>query len=192
MDEKARQNVKESFAADMAEHQRMTGQMPTPPENARLAVPLLEQLEQKLEDRDRRAIPDAAAPDARLPEDDPARMAAIRAEAERRGRPGAADRLSIRRLPDKDPAEVLATPRDVEHADRMWTRVRLLLSKRERGPLGQPSWRERVEAILFMRTVARTSRAERAQALVELLDQSEATFGAWDRPADEGRPLIFT
>lgn len=183
LDDEARDVLRDGFAHDMAEHQKATGKLPTPDANARLAVPVFEALEQK------RA---ARAEDFRhdpMPEDE-AHAAAIRSEAARRGRPGAADRLSIQRLPDKAPVAVIADPADLERGFRMIRRLELLLAKPEPGILGAPSWKQRAAAVLFLK-FAGVDKRRTALELAELCEASIPSFGPWDVPEGEGRPLIF-
>lgn len=186
MDDEARQNLKESFAADMAESQRLAGKMPTPVENARLAVPMFEMLEQKQANR---AVADDFGRDP-MP-DDEAHQAAIRSEVERRGRAGAADRFSIQRMPDKAPVRVKASRADLERGRRMQRRLDELLAMVERGPFNSPSWAERVQAVLVLRFVVGLDHRRKIAELLELLAASEAVLGPWDVPEGEGRPLIF-
>lgn len=187
MDDEARQNLKESFAADMAEQQKLAGKMPTPAANERLAVPLFEALEQKRAERAARATPITRDP---MP-DDEAHQKAIRSEVERRGRPGAADRLSIQRMPDRAPVAPKASAADLERGRRMQRRLDLLLTKVERGPFNSPSWAERAQAVLMLRFVVGLDYRRKLQELLDLLAASEAVFGPWDVPEGEGRPLIF-
>lgn len=187
MDQGARQNLKDSFAHDMAEHQRMTGQEPTPAANARLAVPLFEELEQKLEERRQLA---ALRPDVVADPRDEFGSGALRDECKRRGRESAADFMSIERLPDKAPIAIATDPADLERGMRMLRRLELLLSKPEPGILGTPSWRDRAMSVLVLKLVRAPARRI-AFELAALCEDSIGPFGAWDVPASEGRPLFF-
>jgi hypothetical protein len=164
MDDQARQNLKDAFAHDMAEHQRITGQEPTPAANDRMAVPFFEQLEQKLEERRQRPAPEVKVdPRAELDQ------GALRDECRRRGREGAADALSIQRMPDRAPIAVASDPAD----------------------LGAPSWRERALAVAALKLL-NVDRRRVAFELAGLCEASIPSFGPWDVPEGEGRPLRFT
>jgi hypothetical protein len=186
MDDQSRQNLKDAFAHDMAEHQRVTGQEPTPAANERIAVPFFEELEQKLEERRRQPAPEIKA-DPRGELD----QGALRDECRRRGREGAADALSIQRMPDKAPIAVASDPADLERGLRMLRRLHLLLDKRERGILGAPSWRERALAVAALKLL-QVDRRRVAFELAALCEASVPSFGPWDVPEGEGRPLHFT
>lgn len=187
MDDRARQNLKDGFAHDMAKHQRLTGQEPTPAANERLAVPFFEELEQKLAER-------ASHPAATVQADERGELdqSALRDECARRGRPGAADKLAIHRLPDKAPIAVASNPEDIERGMRMLRRLELLLTKKDRLPsLGGVSWYEHALAVVALKKVgAPPSRT--ALALAELCEASIRHFGPWDVPEGEGRPIHFT
>lgn len=187
MDREAREVLKDSFAHDMAEHQRLTGKEPTPAANERLAVPLFEQLEQRLEDETRRTAPTPATTDPRprLEGD------ALRAECAKRGRERAADFMAIQRDP-KEGRAVKVSPADRRRAARIQRRLELLLTKPERGPFNQPSWRERVMAITMLRFTVGVDPRRLAQELADLVEASVQAFGPWDVPEGEGRPLLFT
>lgn len=76
---------------------------------------------------------------------------------------------------------------------RISERVDLLMTKRDSGPLGQPSWRDQVLAILYwrMRSAEFWRAGDRARAndlerrymceLRDLLDRSNHFFGDWRR-----------
>jgi hypothetical protein len=186
VDDEARDLLKDSFARDMAEHQRMTGKMPTPAENARLAVPVFERLEQKQAAQAARAADDVA--DRRSDED---RAADRKRELERRGASESAERARLVRLPDKEPIAVAANPEDLELGLRMLRRLELLLTKPEKGIGGTPSWRERALAVVALRHFGGDKRRA-AEELGQLCEDSIPAFGPWDVPEGEGRPLIFT
>lgn len=189
MDREARDVLKDSFAHDMAEHQRATGKEPTPAANERLAVPLFEMLEQKLADEARRQ---AAAPPVKV--DPRPRLAgdALREECKKRGRERAADFMAIQRLPTAQAAAPKVAPEDLERARRIERRLHLLMRHPERGPLGQPSWRERVMAVTMLRFTIGVDRRRLAQELADLVEASVQPFGPWNVAEGEGRPLIFT
>jgi hypothetical protein len=188
IDDEARDVMRDSFAHDMAEHQKATGKLPTPDANARLTVPIFEALEQKRAAQKATAEPSF---DREPMPDDEAHAAAIRAEAARRGRPGAPDRLSIQRLPDKAPIALAADPADLERGLRMVRRLSLLLTKPEPGILGAPSWKQRAAAVLYLKFAGVDPRRT-ALELAELCEASIASFGPWDVPENEGRPLVFS
>jgi hypothetical protein len=189
VDQEARENLKESFASDMAEHQKKTGKLPTPAENARLAVPMFEMLEQKLADEAQRQA--LAAPTKVDPRPSEINRDSLRRECERRGRGSAADFLAIKRMPDKAPIAVAPDPADLERGMRMLRRVQLLMTKRDEGVLGLPSWAQRAKAVLFLKFAGADPRRI-AFELVQLCEDSIPAFGPWDVPEGEGRPLIFT
>jgi hypothetical protein len=188
MDDEARRNLRESFAADMAEHQRMTGHEVSATANERLAVPMFERLEQKQTERAQRPAR-RASPD---PISDDEHRRALATELERRGRPGALERMRIERYEDREPVRVRATRREMERAERIQARLDLLLGLRESGPLGQPSWRDRALAVLSMRFVIGMDRRRIAQELIDLVEASTLSLGPWDVPAGAGRPILFT
>lgn len=187
MDDEARGILKDSFAHDMAEHQRLTGQEVTASQNERLALPMFERLEHAIEERAGRPPP-AAAPDPVSPEE---HHRALAGELERRGRPGALERMGIQRYGDREPVRVRATRREIERARRIQRRLDLLLALPESGPLGEPSWRARALAVLSLRFVIGIDRRQIAQELIELIEASVPALGEWDVPEDHGRALVF-
>lgn len=189
MDREARDVLKDSFAHDMAEHQKLIGKEPTPAANERLAVPLFEMLEQKIADE---AARQAAAPPTRVDPRPCLAGDALREECKKRGRERAADFMAIQRLPAAKASAPKVAAADLERARRIERRLHLLMRHPERGPLGQPSWRERVMAVTMLRFTIGVDRRRLAQELADLVEESVQPFGAWDVPAGEGRPLLFT
>jgi hypothetical protein len=83
---------------------------------------------------------------------------------------------------DERPSRVEAAKRGFEFKDER--RVALLLSKDESGPLGAPSWRARVMAIMALKYAKPELRVTAGAQLAALVEESNATFGAWyaERP----------
>jgi hypothetical protein len=82
---------------------------------------------------------------------------------------------------------VAGSAKQAEFYIKLQKRVDFLLTKEDRGPLGQPSWADRVLAALF------TCRLDKARGTAELLEvcrDSVAVFG--DFMADKAPPLRFT
>lgn len=84
-----------------------------------------------------------------------------------------------------------ATPEQIRILGKMDDRTRLLMSKRESGPLGSPSWRDRLLAVFAWKDYANSARASKhfdvadvyadrfELEFTELLNASDATFGPW-------------
>lgn len=96
-----------------------------------------------------------------------------------------------------DPLVRKATPQEHWFVSHAMPRLQLLLEKRESGPLGAPSWRTRALAgpMYFKEAAARAKMAGRHDMarefeeraffeLVELLEQSSASFGDWKKDPD--------
>ena len=165
IDDEARDIMKDSFAHDMAKHQRMTGKEPTCEENAQLAKELFERIEReqseakhvyeapvKADEKERKFSKDVLEKGYRVieEEDQGTKFDAL---------------LKL----DKFEADVFT---------RMNARVQLLLSKLERGPLNSPSWCERVLA------AQRTGMIDKKRGqleLIEVLEASNIVFGDWKK-----------
>lgn len=168
----------DGLQADMAAHQaRFRGEV-TAEANNRLAVETIQRMERQAAD----ARPAAPAPAHIAPEP-------IKASTEM------VDGTHGRYILDKGPDSPLdtrkASPAQHEYFVHAMARIELLLSKLENGALGQPSWHQRVMAVLGLRLSSldytRASRHDVAAdldgryvlELTRLLDESSAKFGDW-------------
>lgn len=161
---------------DMAAHQTRFQGETTPDANQALAARALERLDQKQAEADGRPKYEKMGP-APIPTAPPAQAAA---EAAKRG-------FKLVRLPS-DPGENLVAPvtgRALAMYRGIRERVLLLLTKRESGPLGQPSWRDRVLAIqadhydVKCGRTLKERKAHAARRMLNLVEESSATFGPW-------------
>lgn len=199
-------DVKEAMVSDMTEAQRRMGKEPTPTQAEKLVVPLLEKIDQKK----RYAI---AKPPPRIDKKEkpkgwqPAKTT-HKADAsvlnpetgEVRKLRNVPEELGYKILHEKDDEDekvvdsplAKAGPHTIAFAERLAERISLLLTKRERGPLGQPSWSERVMAILATRHVPTYGKKRRSLELITLCEQSSEVFGDWKKDPKESRPLLFT
>jgi hypothetical protein len=194
------------FLGDMAGHQAVHAGETTPSANQALAAQLFERLDQKAADAERRMAPVSSSPDPVPDEERPSRK-----EAEKRG-------YTFKELPDPEPSEEappqnVLGPRTLELYEKINARLRLLLSKVESGPLGSPSWRDRVLAAQSLRVTGRTEKevaavgrlfglelaliharsggkVSAARAVIKLINESDAAFGSWK--ADAPRKMILT
>lgn len=205
MDDSDRTYLSDSFARDMAETQRSQGKMPTPSVNARLAVPLFERLERKQEDARLRIQPKPVTaprperPRGMVPVQTTHQSGATTIDRETgqvrelRDVPLELGYKMVHHHDDDEPATLhLADPIQIAFFERMSARVGLLLSKRESGPLGQPSWRKRVYEIMSTRAVRRFTPNQRKVALVALCEESNETFGDWKKDPADSKPILFT
>ena len=152
------------FLGDMAGHQGRHAREVTPVANQRLAVPLFEHLDQKQADQERKTWP--ATISATPPE-----VRASDVEAKRRG-------LRIDRTPDNPALIARWSPAEEVRANATRKRLELLLTKVERGPLGQPSWAERLRAILAVQVHDPRKRTGVAHQVNDLIAESEIVFGS--------------
>ena len=153
----------DAFLGDMAGHQSAHVGEVTGRANQVLAAPLFERLDNQEAERKPAPPPLPAAPP-------PVRQSDI--EAAKRG-------YRIVRAEDELPA--IAPPMSI--ADRVRAaaykrRLELLLSKVETGPLGQPSWAQRLKAILVEQVVDPRTRTKVARATLALVEESELVFGS--------------
>lgn len=169
--------MKESFRSDMADHERMVGQMPSTRDNDALVAETLTALENKW----------AADKPATATPADPVDHRQSNAHAAELG-------YTILREPDTDGDEIVRAlnPIEMQAAERMEARVSLLLGKAEGGVLGLPSWRDRVLAA--MRTIqwCKEHRQDIRCGYGELftvLEASNALFGDWKK--DPVAPLCL-
>jgi hypothetical protein len=173
----------EALREDMAQHQRHTGKLPTDSRNQTLAVDAIIELEKRSAD-----VTPPPAEVATTP---------VVATVERKEVDGKT--YIVDRGPDA-PMFRAASQFESEVLARATPRLELLLSKRESGPLGTPSWSARVMAAMFFKVKSLEARAaklfdlaenyERAYQLdlSELLESSNQTFGDWRKTAE--RPLV--
>lgn len=154
----------DAMLGDMAGHQTNHVGEVTPGANVRLAVPLFERLDQQRAEADRKIV--AARPTSPVPE---VRVSDI--EAKKRG-------WTFDRSPELPAVSAPLSKRDQERADATLRRLSLLLSKVERGPMGQPSWADRVKALLVMQVTRASSRTDVARQVNDLIAESEIVFGS--------------
>lgn len=181
---------------DMSAHQRAHGLEVTAAFNAALAGEECRRLEQ--EAREAPPVPTGAAvPLAPTLVDDAEKTAS--GETVKRNDKGI---LAVAE-PQTGSLYRQANEREERLLKQIGARVELLMSKRDTGPLGQPSWRDRVLAILYWRSksAAYWKEAERTGdlnlystandlerrymfELKQILDESSTTFGDWRKPPD--------
>ena len=172
----------DALQADMAEHQRRGGGEVHAEDNRVLAVEAIAAVERRSTDD---PPPPVVVPEAPKP---------IEKSIERREIEDRA--YVVAKGPELGGEQARpATPAEAWALRHMLPRVELLLTKVESGPLGQPSWRDRVLAILELRSrvpgfrlAGRHREAddlERRYALelLELLEDSSRTFGDWKADA---------
>lgn len=187
------------MTGDMAGHQAATGRLPTPAENQALAAQVFERLDHKAAEAKPRVTPD---PPAR--EVDAADSGGSAAAAK-------AQQMGYRMLRERDLPELVPVkmgPQTLERYEKIRARVKLLLTKVESGPLGAPSWADRMWAALSLKMTGRTEReviavgrlfgielaiihqhqggkVSSAKAVLRLVEESSAVFGPWyaDAPA---------
>jgi hypothetical protein len=172
----------DAVQADMAEHQRRfaPGGEVDADHNRQLAATLFERIDRKADEAPRLTSGPSLAAPRETGERDGREYRFVRAPATEQTEKAAA---APRRM-------LLADPRTLERYEKMQARVNLLLEKRDRGPLGAPSWRERVLSALYWGnlTAAQLRRANLSRAdadrcmaaeLRAVLDASSATFGDW-------------
>ena len=151
------------FLGDMAGHQAAHVGEVTGHANQRMAAPVFERLDNQAAERKPAPPPLPAAP----PE---VRQSDI--EAQKRG-------YTIVR--DEAELPAIAAPlslRDQIRAAATRRRMELLLSKVERGPLGQASWSERLRSILLHQIQNTRTRTEVARLVNALIAESEMVFGS--------------
>jgi hypothetical protein len=168
----------EALQADMARHQRRFAPEVTADANQRLAVETIERLEKQ--DADARPSP---------PVEIPVASAHDRRELEVDGR-----KYTLERTPDRN---VYRTASEFEaqvirHAK---PRIDMLMTKRESGPLGTPSWQTRTMAAMYFKVKSleaiKSGRFDEAnvyerafqQDLYDLLEASNLSFGDWRKDA---------
>jgi hypothetical protein len=163
------------FLGDMAGHQAQFVGETTPSANQSMAAALFEQMDQKRADVAGRLVSAPAAADPAPADERPSRV-----EAAKRG----FEFKDESQLPDEKPIADVWSQRDVQRYEKVQRRVALLLSKDESGPLGAPSWRARVMAIMALKYAKPELRVTAGAQLAALVEESNATFGAWyaERP----------
>lgn len=168
--EDARRFAQESFLEDMAEHQRRyQGKLPTTRANEELVTATLNQLENERAE---------APPEVELEVSTEEPEAKVAEKAKEKG-------WSVLRAPEGG-IVIPHTATERIFSERAGHRIDFLLRQKETGPLGQPSWEQRVLAVL------RTYMVDRRRGVCELLELLEASvqpFGDWK--AEPAKPLIF-
>ena len=178
INDSARDTLKECFAHDMAEHQKRIGKLPTPEENRKLVEPEFEKLERQLQDDwDRFKAKSKPRADKRSFED----------KAKDSG-------WSYFKADGEEKTD--AIPRFTMDDVRARERIALLVQKRERGPKGQPSWRDMVRAMVVRywrdKALGYPYHLNRGAALMErILDESSKVFGDWRKP-QKPEPRLYS
>lgn len=177
--------------ADMAEHQRRFRGDVTASLNQAMAAQAFERL-----DRERSERP-SPPPSAISPV---AVQAPVEHKTERKDVDGKTYLLST--SPTDDIQTRPASPAEIWYLAHALPRIELLLTKLETGPLGQPSWAQRVMAVFERKAHATNLKASGHHDLAamadrqymlelsELLEASSAPFGDWK--ADIGKKLIVS
>ncbi len=184
-------DARHALEEDMARHEsRFAGEVHAS-RNQMLAAEALEQLERSRAEQV--AQPSVAAPE----------QAPIEHIVQKREING--QRYALDVAPDKTPMYRTSTEFERNVLKHAMPRVDLLLTKRDEGPLGTPSWRTKTLAALYFKiksheafTSGKTAEAdifERAfqQDLYELLEASNQPFGDWRKQKplqDPDSPLI--
>jgi hypothetical protein len=168
----ASRDALDALLGDMAGHQvEHNHEIPTPAKNQAMAAELLEVLDRKAsEPAPPPMVLDTPGPESPRPSD---------MEAEKRG-------FKILRGEELGKERhVKLGPKTLERYEKMRSRIKLLMTKRERGPLGQPSWAERVGDVLadhYDPKCGRTLQERKAHAakrMATLVEESNAVFGPW-------------
>lgn len=160
------------FLGDMASHQAAHVGETTPSANQSMAAELFERMDQKRADAERAIKTPASMAADPFPAgaDRPSRVEAIKRGFEFKDES---------QLPEEKPIEKVWSQRDVKRYEKVQRRVALLLTKDESGPLGAPSWRARVMAVMALKYAKPELRATAGAQLAALVEESNATFGAW-------------
>ncbi len=180
MSEDLRESL-DDLQADMAAHQKRFSGEVTASSNQALAAGAIERVEREQAERPRLSIvPDVEG------------SAPIVTKTERRE--GKHGRYTVRTEPDK-PMLRQGTKAELDFLAHALPRVELLLTKEETGPLGQPSWKQRVLAVMEfksrvpgLRLAGLKEEADRLDRrylleLLALLDDSNQLFGDWKADA---------
>jgi hypothetical protein len=169
----------DALQGDMARHQRLVGAEVASRANEKLARETVELIEKR----------DADAKPVKV-EPEPAPLPALSDSREIDGR-----KYTIEREPDKAPMYRTATEFEAHVLAHAKPRIELLMSKRESGPLGSPSWMLRTQAAMYFKVKAiealKSGKADEAniyerafqQDLHELLEASNQAFGDWRKDA---------
>ena len=163
---------KDALLADMATHQRMTGREVTAEANDRLAVPLFERVAAQVAAQITRPVKRvAAAPD----------FTTAQAHADARGKAAGRSPWKIEHKPPSLTRDIAKSgPHVLAMFERLQERIALLMTKRESGILGAPSWRDRVLAVLAEKLSGRDVQMRSAH-LIQLCEDSNASFGDWKK-----------
>lgn len=157
-------DVADAMRADMAEHQRMMGKEPTDDANARLVGPELEKLEKS--GMLARAESNATAKPAPMP----ARPAGtIFTERVLNGE----RTYKVKHELEHKPLVRRASAEEAWFYAHAMPRIELLITKVETGPRGQPSWNQRVMAVMATKNkaVAWQAAADNPSDLVKYREQ---------------------
>lgn len=172
---------------DMARHQRLTGVEVSDARNHSMAADLVQRIEREQAD---------AKPFVPMPYTFTDERPRTRQERRREIREGQHGRYIVDANAADDTKVRKANEAELWYLTHAMPRVELLLSKMETGPLGQPSWHQRVMAVMALRsrvpglrlaglhTEAADTERRFMFELSALLEDSIATFGDWkaDKP----------
>ena len=168
---------KDALLGDMAAHQRLTGREVTAEANDRLAVPLFELVAAKAA----AAAARVQTPRSPMTPDFAAAQARANARAAAKGVKPWQLKIEPKTI-TRDVAQ--AGPHVLAMFERLSARVQLLMTKREPGLLGAPSWRDRVLAVLAEKYAGRTQRLTSAH-LIQVCEDSNASFGDWKKEPEQ-------
>jgi hypothetical protein len=166
----------DALQADMAAHQRQHVAEVTASANQRLAVETIERLARQNADASPVAAPAESPSDVRHLEVD--------------GR-----RYTLDKAPDSKPMYRPASQFEHEVIRRAMPRLAMLLTKKDSGPFGSPSWADRTHAAMYFKVKSieaihakQTDLAEYYEQayqldLAELLEASNQPFGDWRKDA---------
>ncbi len=164
----------DGLRSDMAGHQRQFSSNVTDAQNHTLAAETIERVEREMAD----AGPGPVA------EPTPVALPPMSREFDDR-------KYTLARAPEAAGSVRQATSAEHDFLRHALPRMNLLMTKRETGPLGQPSWSQRVEAVTALRTHAtslqKAGQLELAESMdrrflfefMRLLEESSAPFGDW-------------
>ncbi len=175
-------SVRDELESDMAAHEQRHGEVHAL-RNQALAAEALEALERK------------QAEDKPVAKAEPVGSAPIERSVERREING--NRYTVTRDADRTPMFRTASDFEAQVLAHAQPRLELLLSKRDSGPLGTPSWRNKTLAAMYFKVKSLEAKAakqtdletyyERAYQLdlEELLESSNQIFGDWRKSPEK-------
>ena len=179
----------DGLLGDMSNHQRRVGEVPTAEENRKLATELIEKMDREETDAKPATVARPAPPPTEANHSAPNAVGGLERKEGQHGR-----YLMGKSLVDDTR---MRKSNEAEHwfMSHAMPRAMLLLEKRETGPLGQASWRDRTLAVMELHTRVSSYRVANRLAearmlerrfmheFLELLEASSATFGDWKKDA---------